>query len=64
MDLSEWDVMIGLVTIEADITAWALQRPAWQQEVLVALANGQSYGDQQIEQLVDGIVAGEKIAPS
>ncbi len=31
--LSPSDAMIAPVTIEADIIAWALQRPAWQQEV-------------------------------
>ena len=52
------------MTIDADIIAWALQRPAWQQEVLVALANGQSYTDEEIDWLVDAILGGEKAAPS
>lgn len=52
------------VTIEADIISWALTRPAWQQDVLVALANGQSYTDQQVEALVDVVLSGDKMAPS
>jgi hypothetical protein len=52
------------VTIDADIIAWALQRPAWQQEVLVALANGRSYTDEEIERLVDAILEGDRTAPS
>lgn len=52
------------MTIDADIIAWALQRPAWQQEVLVTLANGQSYTDELIEGLVDTILGGGKAAPS
>jgi hypothetical protein len=52
------------VTIDADIIAWALQRPAWQQEVLVALANGRSYTDEEVERLVDAILEGDRTAPS
>ncbi|KAA1399575.1 AAA family ATPase [Aeromicrobium ginsengisoli] len=33
------------VTIEQDITGWALTRPAWQQDVLVALSRGETYDD-------------------
>lgn len=33
------------VTIEQDIRAWALTRPAWQQDVLVALSRGESNED-------------------
>jgi energy-coupling factor transporter ATP-binding protein EcfA2 len=52
------------MTIESDIIAWALERPGWQQDVLVALANGESYGPEQIAQLVEGILAGTNVAPS
>jgi hypothetical protein len=52
------------VTIEADIIAWALTRPAWQQDVLVSLASGHSYTGEQFEALVDDILAGNKTAPS
>lgn len=31
------------VTIEQDIRAWALSRPAWQQDVLVALSRGETF---------------------
>ncbi|WP_246007697.1 AAA family ATPase [Gordonia oryzae] len=33
------------MTIEQDIRAWALTRPAWQQDVLVALSRGETYDD-------------------
>lgn len=52
------------MTIDADIIAWALQRPAWQQEVLVTLASGQSYSDEAIERLIDAILEGDNAAPS
>ncbi|KAA0078800.1 hypothetical protein CIW52_29945 [Mycolicibacterium sp. P9-64] len=52
------------MTIEADIITWALTRPAWQQEVLVSLASGHSYTEDQLEALVDDILAGHKTAPS
>lgn len=52
------------MTIEAEIIAWALQRPAWQQEVLVALASGHSYTDEEMEALVDVILGGDRAAPS
>jgi energy-coupling factor transporter ATP-binding protein EcfA2 len=44
------------VTIEADIIDWALQRPAWQQEVLVALASGERFGTDEIAALVDQLL--------
>ncbi|AQA22115.1 AAA domain protein [Rhodococcus sp. MTM3W5.2] len=52
------------MTIESDIIEWALQRPGWQQDVLVALANGEAYDSKRIEQLVDDILAGTNIEPS
>ena len=46
------------MTIEDDIIEWALTRPGWQQDVLVALAEGEQYGPDKISGLVDSIVAG------
>src|SRR4051794_28341265 len=47
--------MIQNVTIETSIIEWALQRPAWQQKVLVALANGERPNELDAESLVDQI---------
>lgn len=44
------------MTIESDIIAWGLKRPGWQQDVLVALANGEQYQDEQIASLCDEIL--------
>lgn len=52
------------MTIEADITAWALERPGWQQDVLVALAQGDSFDRSRIEVLADEILAGTNTVPS
>ncbi len=52
------------MTIETDIIAWALERPDWQQQVLVAIASGERYDDACVEQLVDEILAGANDAPS
>lgn len=52
------------MTIETDIVAWALERPGWQQQVLAALANGDSFDATQVEELVDEILAGTSAAPS
>jgi energy-coupling factor transporter ATP-binding protein EcfA2 len=52
------------VTIEADIIAWALTRPAWQQDVLVSLASGSSFTEEQFEALVDDVLSGDRTAPS
>lgn len=46
------------MTVEEDIKAWALQRPAWQQEVLAGLARGESVGaPESIAALTDRILA-------
>ena len=52
------------MTIQSDIIAWGLERPGWQQEVLVALANGDEHGSEAIAGLVDKILAGNNSAPS
>lgn len=53
-----------VMTIESDIIAWGLERPGWQQEALVALANGEEYGSEAIARLVDKILAGSNSGPS
>lgn len=52
------------MTIEGDIITWALERPGWQQDVLVALANGEQYGPEQVAALVDEILADTNSVPS
>lgn len=52
------------MTIESDIITWGLERPGWQQDVLVALANGEQHGPEQITDLVDEVLAGSNNAPS
>ncbi|MGP5009202.1 AAA family ATPase [Brachybacterium tyrofermentans] len=52
------------MTIETDIITWGLERPGWQQDVMVALANGEQYGPGQISALVDEVVAGSRNTPS
>ncbi len=52
------------MTIESDIILWGLERPGWQQGVLVALANGDEHGAEAIACLVDEILAGSNSAPS
>ena len=52
------------MTIESDIITWGLDRPGWQQDILVALANGQQYGPAQITAVVDEVMAGTNSAPS
>jgi len=52
------------MTIQSDIIAWGLERPGWQQEVLVALANGDAHGSEAIAGLVDEILAGNNSAPT
>ncbi|GFZ82803.1 AAA family ATPase [Nesterenkonia alkaliphila] len=52
------------MTIESDIITWALDRPGWQQGVLVAIANGEQYEPEQITDLVDEVLAGNNNAPS
>ncbi len=52
------------MTIETDIITWGLERPGWQQDVLVALANGQQYGPAEIATVVDEVLAGTNHTPS
>lgn len=52
------------MTIESDIIAWGLERPGWQQDVLVALANGEEYGQESVANVVDEILAGSNTLPS
>src|SRR5690625_4026987 len=52
------------MTIESDIITWALERPGWQQDVLVALANGETYGPTQITAVVDEVLEDTNSAPS
>lgn len=52
------------MTIESDIITWGLERPGWQQDVMVALASGEQYGPVQITALVDEVLAGSNEAPS
>lgn len=49
------------MSIEEDIVAWASQRPAWQQGVLVALADGELFDTEKIAALADDLVAGENM---
>lgn len=50
--------------IEGDIITWASKRPGWQQDVLVALANGERYEAEQIATLSDEILAGTNSMPN
>lgn len=52
------------MTIEGDIITWASKRPGWQQDVLVALANGERYEAEQIGTLSDEILAGTNSMPN
>lgn len=52
------------MTIESDISTWGLERPGWQQDVLVALANGEQYGPAQITAVVDEVLAGTNSSPT
>lgn len=52
------------MTIESDIIAWGLERSGWQQDVLVALANGEQYGPAQITAVVDEVLAGTNSSPT
>lgn len=52
------------MTIESDIITWGLGRPGWQQNVLVALANGEYYGPEKVKTLVDELLAGTNNASS
>ncbi|MCA0146382.1 hypothetical protein [Blastococcus sp. LR1] len=52
------------MSIEGDILEWALTRPAWQQQVLVSLAEGKDYSQQEIAELADAILTGTADAPS
>lgn len=50
------------MTIEQDIAAWAASRPAWQQRVLRALAQGKGFDDAAVTLLADELVKGEESA--
>lgn len=52
------------MTIEDEIIAWALERPAWQQELLVSLSRGQVSSEIQIEALVDRVLEADAGAPN
>lgn len=52
------------MTIESDIITWGTERPGWQQDVLVALANGEQYGPAQIAAVADEVLAGSNNAPT
>jgi hypothetical protein len=50
------------VTIEQDIAGWAASRPAWQQRVLRALAQGKSFDDAAVTSLADELIKGDESA--
>lgn len=53
------------VTIEQDIRAWALTRPAWQQDVLVALSRGETSDDPDaVSELADRLLAPSSSTPN
>jgi energy-coupling factor transporter ATP-binding protein EcfA2 len=52
------------VTIESDIVDWALERPGWQQKVLVALAEGEIFDGVRINELADQILRSDSAAPN
>lgn len=52
------------MTIEGEIIAWGMERPGWQQDVLVSLANGEEYDKESIERLVDEILTGSNSLPT
>jgi energy-coupling factor transporter ATP-binding protein EcfA2 len=52
------------VTIESDIVDWALERPGWQQEVLVALAEGEVFDGAKLNEFADQILKPDSATPS
>lgn len=52
------------MSIEASIVEWALTRPGWQQDVLVAASKGEQLDEQGVVELADTIVAGTAAAPT
>jgi hypothetical protein len=52
------------VTIETDIIAWALERPAWQQKVLVRLSDGDVFDAAAIGELTDSLLDQSSLASS
>lgn len=52
------------MSIETEIIEWALQRAGWQQDVLVALAQGDPFDEAQISALTDEILGGKNNSPS
>lgn len=51
------------MTIEQDIRTWALTRPAWQQDVLVALSRGETHDDA-IAELADRLLMPDSAKPN
>jgi len=49
---------------EADIVTWALERPGWQQEVLLALACGEEFDATRISALADHLLDPTSGAPN
>jgi energy-coupling factor transporter ATP-binding protein EcfA2 len=52
------------MTIEDNIREWALARPSWQQEVLVALARGETFEPERISALADRLLQPGSTTPS
>jgi energy-coupling factor transporter ATP-binding protein EcfA2 len=52
------------VAIENDIVEWALKRPGWQQEVLVALADGEVFDDAKINDIADQVLRSDSRTPT
>lgn len=52
------------MSIEDEIVNWALGRPAWQQEVLVALAEGNAFDASEISTLADEVLDPAKSTPN
>lgn len=52
------------MTIESDIISWGLQRPGWQQDILVNLSSGQQYRDDQIVAVCNEILANPDSRPN
>jgi len=52
------------MSIESDIIDWVLDRPGWQQEVLVALAEGEAYDEDKIALLADKLLDPASLVPN
>ena len=53
-----------VMSIEDDIVQWALYRPAWQQEVLVGLTDGEQFDESRISALTDRLLEADSQLPS